>query len=167
MAINNRITKRNLYLNTTVFCLLAGVFSALLLLLLLYGGDVGSQLTVFVITAECGIMAVVIYALVQVVRAERRARRLAQNKADNLIAVTTCPDYYTQMGEDTCYKAYRAPARQGGTDGSSTIFAMPGAKDKVSLTAFNKMPLRKLCTMVNDQQAPWTDVQSVCSANNM
>ncbi len=159
-------TKRNLYLNTVVFCLIAGVFSALLLVLLLFGGEAGSRMTTFVVTSEIGIIGVVIYAIIKVVTAERRARRETQNRMDNLIAVSTCPDYWTLSGTK-CLNSYTAPVRMDGDDGTRVDYTLPGKNASINLADFDRQTLGKVCSKVREQETAWTDLQTVCGTNRL
>ena len=177
----SKFTKRNLYLNTVVFCLIAGGLSGLLLLLLVYGGDRGAALTPFVVTVEVGVLAVIGFAIYKVISAERDIRRLARNKMSNLVAVSSCPDYWTakyvpttDTGASTtgrlCTNTYDAPANMDVDDARKTQYiihhrdADAPAESSIALADFDGKSLSSVCKDINDNhKVAWSDVQAACA----
>jgi len=170
MPANNKRERQRVYTNTLVFCLIGGVISAMLLLLALYAEGATAQYLPLIITVEVGIIGVVVYALVVIVRHEQKARALATNALDNKIAVKKCPDYWTleDDAEDStrnvCVNKYVAPAKVGEDATSTTTYKMQGHRDRVVLGQLDNQTMRNVCGQVRQQRSAWSDLAPVCNA---
>ncbi len=164
------LRRRNLYLATAVFCIVAGALSLALLLALLAGGPSVREYAPFIITVHIGLAVVVIVSLVQVVRAERAHRDATRNALDNRIAVRSCPDYWT-LGEDrVCSNTYEPPSTpEQQALGVTVKYTING--DTPSRTAttvkmgdMDDKSLRDLCKTVDGLKTPWSSLQPTCAA---
>lgn len=171
MATNlNSEAKKRLYLNTLVFCLIGGVVSLGLLAMLVYGGGTASGFVPFIVTVELGLLSVLIYAFVVLVRNESMDRQRAANAADNKIAAKVCPDYWTLSSDptdntkDVCVRRYIAPATTDGPGATTSVFVVQGSNETINLSEFDNQKLSDVCTKVRAQNTPWTDLRTICDA---
>ena len=150
-----------LYTNTMVFAIIAGIVS-LMLLALLYFGAGTEMFSALIITVEIGLLFVIVLSVLRILNVERKNRKLAKNSIDNLLAVKTCPDYWTMhetsIGEKKCKRAYKAPG-----DGNTSI-TMFGNLDEIDLGNYSMTSIGSVCNRAARLGAPWTDVRSVCDA---
>ena len=164
IAMGNR-TNRNakLYANTMAFTIISGIVSLMLLLLLKYGSG-ASVYTPLILTVEIGLVVVIVVSIMRVMQVERKNKKLAKNNLDNLLAVNTCPDYWTlaesSTGTKQCTRVYKVP------DAETTI-KMIGTQDAIQLADYHKQPLGAACRKASALKAPWTDVRAVCDAFNV
>jgi hypothetical protein len=158
------------YVNTMVFAIIAGVASLLLLLAAVYVPAV-SAYGVLVVTVEVGLLFIVLQAVVRIVMYERRLRRESRFAASNIVAVETCPDYFTarhdEKGGVVCENTYESP------DGRTTI-TFPDGPPRVDLTTFDSQVLSEVCQTVSPTDpadplynVPWTDMRGKCSSYNL
>ena len=163
--------RRRLYLNTAVFCLVAGVVSLLLLLVLLYGGEGAAQYTVFIVTVEIGLAIVVVASLITIVRKERAARQLAINGVSNKMAVSSCPDYWTyNSSTGVCDNTYTPPSLGGASDEATvtTTFTLPNSKNRtIKPRDLDKKTISTVCQEVGKVPEPWTDLRPTCATFNL
>jgi hypothetical protein len=180
MANLSNETRKRLYLNTLVFCLIGGVVSLGLLAMLMYGGGVAARYTPFIVTVEVGLLFVVISAFVSIVRNEKRDRKLAENARANLVAVKNCPDYWTLSSDpldsdkSVCVRRYIAPpTTDGATDNTTIIVVQPTPvgvnatrrnRDTVSLSDMDNKSMGEVCEKVRQQTGPWSDLVPLCDA---
>ncbi len=170
-AAGPALRRRNLYLATAVFCIVASVLSLALLIALLYGGSAVRAYAPFIITVHLGLAIVVIVALVQVVRAERAHRDATRNALDNRIAVRACPDYWTLQSKDRkCVNKYEPPRTpEQVATGVTVSYKILGDKasdiDKsVKLGDLDSKSLRQLCKTVDELNTPWSSLEPTCTA---
>jgi hypothetical protein len=144
-----------------VFAILAGIVS-LMLLALLYFGAAAQMFSALIITVEIGLLLVIVMSVLRIMRVESKNRKLAKNNMDNLLAVKTCPDYWTMQetnnGEKKCKRSYKAPG-----DVNTTI-TMFGNVDEIDLGNYSMSSMGSVCNNAAKLGAPWTDVRSVCDA---
>lgn len=168
MNSQTRMQRRRIYLNTLVFCLIGGVVCAGLLLLTVFARTAISSFVPLIVTFEIGTLGVVIYALVTIVQAERKASAGAANAYDNMVAVKSCPDYWTLTDDpknnrkSICVNKYNAPPVRG--ESTNVTFEMSGASRVVPIGELDNQPLGKLCAAVRSQNSAWSDVQPLCNA---
>lgn len=165
------LRRRNLYLATAVFCIVASVLSLALLLALLYGGPAVRAYAPLIVTVHLGLATIVIVALVQVVRAERAHRNATRNALDNRIAVRACPDYWTlQSNNRKCVNTYDPPRTPEQVATGVTVQYKIAAKSSsessrsVMLGNLDSKSLRDLCKTVDGLNAPWSSLQPTCAA---
>lgn len=164
-----RVNKMTLYLNTMVFTVMAGVVSLMLLLLLMTGSELATEYAALIITLELGLVAVIIAAILRIYWYERRLSRASKNGLENQLAVKSCPDYWTMKeardGSTSCVNTYTTPVAAGaGAMAPVTTFKTQATKDVVQLSDYNNKPIRTLCPMVKELNAPWTEVRAVCDS---
>lgn len=163
------LRRRNLYLATAVFCIVASALSLALLLALLYGGPAVRAYAPLIITVHLGLAIVVIVSLVQVVRAERAHRDATRNALDNRIAVRACPDYWTLQStskDRKCVNTYAPPRTpEQVATGVTVTYKIAGDGDKnVKLGDLDAKSLRQLCKTVDDLKTPWSSLEPTCAA---
>ena len=152
------------YINTMVFCVVAGIISLMLLLLIMNANEALREFSPFVITVEVGLILIVVVAIYKIIAYERRTRQAAKNSYNSRLYVNTCPDYWTQVGLN-CNNTF-VPV-----DKSNIGFEIkgkpnsPNSNDSFSLATFNNLSVQKACVearkMIN---SPWTDVDAVCNS---
>lgn len=146
-----------------VFAIISGILSLLLLLLLKYG-PAAARFTPLILTVEIGLVAVIITSIMRIISMESKNKKLAQNNLENLLAVNTCPDYWTfsetNDGGKSCLRTYKAP-------GGATTIKMAGNQDSIDLSVYNKKTLASVCRSAANLGSPWTDVRAVCDAFNV
>ena len=156
----------SLYFNTMVFTVISGIVCLMLLALMFYAPSAMSRFAVLVIVVEIGLLANIIIALYRIYDYEKRMSKLSKNGAENLLAVKTCPDYWTlkedSKGNVSCNRTYNVPSDD--TSESKSVITMQGTKDSFDLASYNGRPLRDVCASVTGLEAPWTDVRTVCNA---
>ncbi len=166
-ASSRRQTQRRIYLRGIIFCVIAAVVLLGLLLLLLFGGDAVAGATPFLITVQVGLLSIVIYVLVQVVRQARSTNDARRNALANRLAARSCPDYWTLNNDNKCINKY---------DGPSATFRLPantgtpgteedGVYTKLNLTSLDNKSLQEVCDVVDKLGAPWTDLKPTCNAH--
>ena len=166
----NNETKKRLYLNTLIFCLVGGVVSIALLMLLVYGGGTASSFVPLIVTVELGLLSVLIYALVVIIKNERKDRDRANNATDNIVAATKCPDYWTvssdpaDSSKSVCVRRYVAPPSTDGINESTSIFVVQGQDDRVALADYNNKAIGAVCQGVRAEKTPWSDLTPLCNA---
>ena len=154
------------YINTMAFCIIAGIVSMMLLLLIMTASERVRRFSAFIITVEAGLVLVIALAIWRLIAYERDV--LKQNKLGllNKLSVNTCPDYWTRFG-DTCVNGFRTAANPnvtfriaGTTDANKNMMATT-----ISLKDYDDLTVADACTKVSALvQGPWTDVRSVCDS---
>ena len=85
---------RGIYINTMIFSIVAGIISLILLASLMFVPS--SRVFVFgIATIEVGLVTIIVVAIVSIIRYERSIKALAQQGANYLVKVDTCPDYFS------------------------------------------------------------------------
>lgn len=79
------------YFNTMIFTIITGIFSLLLLLVLLFQG--GRQFLPLIITVEVGAFLIILVCIAQIIVNERRKNKNSGDLA-SFIKFVNCPDYY-------------------------------------------------------------------------
>ncbi|GAX85665.1 hypothetical protein CEUSTIGMA_g13080.t1 [Chlamydomonas eustigma] len=122
------------YINLMVFATVAGILSALLLTVLLRGSPIVRRFSVAIIAFEVSLVLIILSAIWQIIKIEGEALVAQQNSYNNLLQVTTCPDYWTQDGT-TCNNSYIPP----GGKVKYTVIGDPNAPapSTVSLDSLN------------------------------
>ena len=170
--------RRRLYLGTAIFCLVSGIIAATLLLAVVYGGDLVRAYAPLIITISAGLVAIIIYALVTVVRAERKEARMARNRLTNRVPVRSCPDYWTlNAATGVCKNVYEPPQRNSAdaTDPVPTYSIGPTdntfqpRRGEYALSSVHEMSVNTVCNELNNTMVdvPWTDLRPTCSAYRM
>ena len=108
----------NLYTNTIVFSIVAGVVSLILLLMIIYVPSTRG-FVYGIATIEIGMVAVIITAIVQISNYENNLKKVAAQGANYLISVDTCPDYFSNT--------YQIVATDAATAGATTAGATTAA----------------------------------------
>lgn len=161
-------SKLSVYINTMVFTIVAGVISLILLALLFLGSDLTQRYAPLIITIEVGLLAIIVIAIVRIIMYERRMEKLQKNSIDNLLAVKSCPDYWTmsESREDgvVCNKMYEMPRDDDDPMATRVRYEMQGTSSTVRLKDFTNKKLGDLCAAVGRQESPWTDVRAVCDS---
>jgi hypothetical protein len=167
-------TKANMYVNTLLFTAVAGIMSIMLLLLLIYGSGVAGQYAVVIVTVEVGLILCIVMSIVRIMWFERRVEKQQRNSVDNLLAVKTCPDYWTMQNTDkgtVCKNTYKV--------GGVTFREMTGKtnivnsndptspKHEINLKDLDNKKLGEVCKQIKNQQSPWTDYRTVCDSYNI
>jgi hypothetical protein len=154
------------YVNTMVFCIVAGIVSLMLLLLIMSASEHVRRFSPFIITIEVGLVLVIVLAIVRLIMYEREALKANQLGLLNKLSVQTCPDYWTRYG-DTCVNGFSTSVNPNVT---YRIAGSPNANKDVMVTTlalsdYDNMTVVDACTKVNALvQGPWTDVRSVCDS---
>jgi len=168
------------YVNTMVFAVVAGILSLMLLLLVMNASEMVRRYSAFIITVEVGLVLIIAVAIWQIIAFESAAAKNAKNMYDNLLAVKTCPDYWTTSGT-TCINAFTsstdptvtytiqglAPGEEGaGAAASTTPTTDPiWAPQSVDLTTYNNKTIIAACQQAEASvNAPWSDVRAVCDS---
>ena len=174
----------NQYINTMVFAVVAGIISLMLLLLLMYASDAVAMYSPFIVTVETGLILIIGYAIYEIIAYERRMNGLSQNGTANLIAVDTCPDYWTRENTPAgaCMGSMLVGPTPMGTYNRFVILgtSLPSTKTSagtydtttsvptVLLSRYNNASVAAACTAIagdtNVNNTPWIDVRSVCDS---
>jgi hypothetical protein len=160
----------HVYVNTMVFAIVSGVVSLLLLLMAVYVPAV-SAYGLLVVTVEVGLLFIVLQAVIRIWLYERKLRNEARNLATNIVAVETCPDYYTAThnldGTVVCDNKYASPDKR-------TTITFPAGPATVDLSDFDSKVFADVCQTVNPTDptdplynVPWSDMRGKCSSYNM
>jgi hypothetical protein len=168
----------NLYVNTLIFSVIAGIVSLMLLLLLLFGSSAASQYKYLIVTVEVGLVTIMIVALWRTFHNEKRNKDVRKRALQNTVAVTTCPDYWVSTMDDDrlwCtnksttdrgdYKIH--PRMLGASPEYPNFQSVPGVARgyKIDVTSnLNGKPLSAVCSAYSKMGVPWTDVRSACTA---
>lgn len=154
------------YINTMVFCVVAGIISLMLLLLIMNASETVQQFSPFVITVEVGLLLIIIWAIYQIIVYEQRTLRAAKNGYNSRLYVNTCPDYWTQVGMK-CTNSFvpHNNSKTTFTIGEETISSSSGNKAMISLSDYDNMSISKACEKARKEVASsWTDVDAVCNS---
>ena len=81
------------YFNTLIFTIITGVFSLLLLLILLFKD--GRKFLPLIITIEIGVFLIISVCIIKILVNEKNKEKSSGNLGD-YIKFTQCPDYYTK-----------------------------------------------------------------------
>lgn len=166
------------YINTMVFAVVAGIMSLMLLLLIMYASDTVGRYSVFIITIEAGLILVIAFAIYKIIAYENKRNKEDKNGTENRLAVTNCPDYWTQAQNSTCKGNFIPNVTSRGkyvryTILGTTIPAKPYevalAPKTVDLSTYNNLTVQKACAKLTDagssvHDVPWTDVRAVCDS---
>ena len=87
---------RRLYINTIVFAVIAAVVSLALLAVIIFVAD-ARTFAYSIVTFEVGLIIIIIAAIVQIVRYEKRLRKEAEQGNAYIVNVDTCPDYFSNV----------------------------------------------------------------------
>lgn len=149
------------YINTMVFCIVAGIISLMLLLLVFNSSDAVRAYTPLVITIEVGLIIVIIAAIWNIIAYERSIDSAAKNSFNARLNVTSCPDYWTQDGL-VCTNSYSpSPNVKYTMLGTSTL----DSKVSFSLSNYNNYSISQACSNVFYKNlSPWSQVDSVCGS---
>lgn len=82
------------YINTLVFAIITGLVTLVLLIGILFSSAMNEYAYVLV-TVEVGLIAIVSYALYNIIAYESKMKRLSSTASKNALLAQNCPDYYT------------------------------------------------------------------------
>ena len=146
------------YINTMVFCIVAGIISSMLLLLVFNANEVMRAYGPLVITVEVGLILIIIIAIWNIIAFERKVDRAAKDSFNAKLNVTSCPDYWTQSGQ-TCKSTFSPHPNVTYTFGSDA------AARELKLNDFNNLSVSQTCSKVNEKKySPWSQVDAVCGS---
>ena len=83
-----------IYVNTMVFSIVAGLLSIALLVALVFVQSLNAYIYA-IATIEVGLLAIIILSLYSIMAYESKVRKALTNAGKNSIAANSCPDYYT------------------------------------------------------------------------
>lgn len=168
MASNNQ----SQYINTMVFCIVAGIISLMLLLLVFNANDVVRTFSPLVITVEVGLIFVIILAIWKIIYYERSVESDAKKAYDAKLNVTTCPDYWTLSGKKCRNEFQPHPNVTYRFFGKAEIDDKPVREFK--LADFNNLSVSQTCEKVQiggdgvnklaSGYVPWSQVDSICGS---
>lgn len=169
--------KLSIYVNTMVFTIIAGIVSVMLLLVLLFGSDFGTQYAPLIVTIEAGLLLVIIISIVRIYSYERRLESLQSTTMQNRLAIKSCPDYWTMSNESgengpTCLNNYSMPTEDGGSvsynivtgNEYDTPAGTPPTLTQLKLREYDGKPLSQICPGVATVNAPWTELRAACDS---
>ena len=163
----NSAEQSSQYVNTMVFCIIAGIISMMLLLLIMSASERIKKLSTFIITVEVGLLVIIVLAIWRLIYYEHKALKQAQTATGNKLSVNSCPDYWTRYS-DTCVNGFSTSANPNVTyrvAGTATPADLAAQTSTISLTDYNNLSISDACMKVQAQvQAPWTDVRAVCDS---
>lgn len=140
------------YINTILFAIIASMAS-LILLFVMYAAP---QFVPFLVTAEVGLLGVIIYLVATLMNTVTDYSPQEQSKID--ASKIACPDYFTvgTNGASTTCTNTAGFKEASGFDPSTDI-------DLSSLRS--KTDQSDICTFVNrtTRSIPWLDLQTVCN----
>jgi hypothetical protein len=176
MAANSK----TFYKNTMVFSIIAGVFTLAMLLLVIFV-PASREFVYCIATVEVGLIAIVIYSIVKIVRYDKKMDKQAKAGNDFLVTIDTCPDYFvkqvnqkgiggaTSTGE-VCKNGYTSPdvdglkyyfGKRGCVGGSlsnckidksdTTVNTFP-----IDLSDYSKKESKVICNLVNTADDEYT-----------
>ena len=166
MGTTNTAERTQQYVNTMVFCIIAGIISVMLLVLITTASERVRAYSPFIITIEVGLVLIIVAAVVRLIMYERTQLKSSKLGAQNRLSVNTCPDYWTRTG-NTCVNGFNSLANP------SVTYQITGTADAnksemrttLSLDDYNNKTIQDACTHVAAHvQAPWTDVRAVCDS---
>lgn len=162
------------YINTMVFCVVAGIISLMLLLLIMNASDLVRNYSAYIITVEIGLVLVIVLAIYRIIAYEQRLRKESINGTSNKLNIDSCPDYWTRYG-NKCVNTF--DAKPGGptlfVDGRSDMAAetddvlVKKIATHINLTSFDNRTISSVCNELRSPTripGPWTDVRSVCDS---
>ena len=154
------------YINTMVFCVVAGIISLMLMLLVFNSNEAVREYAPLVITIEVGLILIIIAAIWNIIAYERAADAAAKNSFNAQLNVTSCPDYWTQNGL-MCTNSYSPSSTVTYTMyGNTTPPATGSTVATFSLSNYNNNSVAQVCSNVYSQSniSPWSQVDSVCGS---
>ena len=83
---------KTFYKNTMVFSIIAGVFTLAMLLLVIFV-PASREFVYCIATVEVGLIAIVIYSIVKIVRYDKKMDKQAKAGNDFLVTIDTCRGY--------------------------------------------------------------------------
>lgn len=174
------------YINTMVFAVIAGILSLMLLLLIIYASDTVAQYSVFIMTVEGGLILVIAFAIYQIIAYERRNANQTKDGTQNMLSVSTCPDYWTMQGDGvTCQGQVMSGRDQRGQYWRYTVLGtnLPSqlpdhiTPRSVSLSSLDNVSVARACDFLSTSKqpapkqndplvsdVPWVDLRSVCDS---
>ena len=154
------------YINTMVFCIVAGIISLMLLLLVMNTNDTVRAYSPMVITIEISIVIIIISAVYKIIQHERAANKVAVDGYTASLNVTSCPDYWTRSGE-TCKNVFYNSTNNETYYffGSNQPAGAPSSSDMktFNLSNYNNKAIDFTCSNVHHKgYYPWSQVDAVC-----
>lgn len=153
------------YVNTVIFCVVMKIISIIVLGLILLN-KVSESTIYFLITIEIGIVVIVIIALAEISKYEKRLAEEAKNILNSKINVISCPDFYTRGTDGNCANKYvTADGKFEYTirSGENIILSNYVNKDIETICkSFNNDAFVKNPNGASTQKIPWTDISSKC-----
>jgi hypothetical protein len=153
------------YINTMVFCIVAGIISSMLLLLVFNANEVVRAYGPLVITVEVGLILIIIIAIWNIIAFENKVERAAKSAFDAKLNVTTCPDYWTQSGQ-TCTNTFSPQPNVTYTFfGTTPLTTMNQTVRTIKLTDYNNLSVSQTCSKAyTNNYSPWSQVDAVCGS---
>jgi hypothetical protein len=142
---------RGLYVNTMVFAIVAGIVSLALLLVLVYVPEVRAY-AYLIATVEIGLIAVILYALVNIFSYESALRKKNTQSSSYLVSIDTCPDYFSNV-----YNSTSAPSASPSAASAATSSSTP---DMGGVVCRNGYP-------TGDGEATYYFVKKGCSGTQL
>lgn len=139
---------KDIYWNTLIFTILAGLVSIALLLFMLTGSDLAASLSVFVIAVQLGLLVIIVVCVYRIIIHEQRIENQEKTGSKNTMSVSSCPDYWV-----------KTEAKQCRNDGHVMI----GTNQTVDLDDYDMKTIDDACSNVRRLSAPWTEVRTACA----
>lgn len=156
----------NIYMNTLVFSIIALVFAAVMLTLLVGKSKYAEFVrpySAFIITVQVGLILIVIWALYRVWVYEKKLNDMYEGafSKNRILRVSTCPDYWTLSedgkGKRECTRNYDI--------GDGAYITMPGKVNKVDVTKYDLKMAKDVCPIYkNEVGSPWSSLKSECES---
>lgn len=172
----NQDASASQYINTMVFAVVAGIISAMLLLLVMNASEAVKQFSIAIITVEIGIVLIIALAIYQIISYERRRFKQAVDGTMNLVTMKSCPDYWTLSNGTSCRNMFTLFDKDetGKYVRYIIIGKAPGATDRtnvpvVSLKDYSNVTVRDACSkkLESVPDHPWTDLTAVCDSYHL
>lgn len=161
----NSSAKYTLHVSTMIFCMVAGLISIGLLLLLLFVNSVKENFPFLIITLEIGLLLIITNAIFSIYSYEGKVYMLSRIQKYQRVSATTCPDYYTmnvENGKRFCQNKYV----NAKGDTMRYIFPSGSGADRVDIiTNFDGKLLQDVCKTLDTpdyKDIPWTDMRPKC-----
>jgi hypothetical protein len=171
MADSTSYQNSRQYVNTMMFAIIAGIVSLIMLALVWRASELVQPYSAFIVTVEVGLTLIIVAAIVRIIAYERRFREQARNAQNNMLAVSSCPDYWTR-NKNMCVSAYQHDDPDSPTptvfymDQPTTSTGVPQV-NTLNLGDYTDLPIAEVCDKVRGMNAPWTDVSAVCNSFNL
>ena len=148
----------DLYMSTIMFSVVAAVIAVCLLVALIYVPEV-SKYSYAILTLEVGLLGVIVYAVLELYRYEKRIQQFNRNISTTILSTSSCPVFYTMGSNQTCVNSNVTPTHV-------YSFVNPGGDvlPNISLKDFDKKNVRDACRTLYGihSNVPWVDLRTKC-----